>query len=169
MWTPIIRPSKLLMSYKRGTPWSLAQSGRFEGNFLRTWQARKLGQDEVSFRRRRNVVVLKWKDKREVCVHSTIHNPTEKVLTTTWHATRAKSIAVRDYSKYMSGCDHSDQFHAYVPLRCRSLKWWKKTLYPPLCAQPRESTHPLQQDPERKRKTKVLPPFLYQSTWPGVV
>lgn len=86
----------------------------------------KLTLDEISFRRRGNVAVLKWKDKREVSVLTTIHNPTQRVLTTTRHATREKPIAVRDYSKYMSGCDHSDQFHAYIPLRRRSLKWWKK-------------------------------------------
>lgn len=86
----------------------------------------KLLMLQVFFRKRGNVSVIKWRDKQKVCILSKIHDPMKKVPMRTRHATREKLIAVRDYSQNMSGCDHSDQFHAYIPLRRRSIKWWKK-------------------------------------------
>ncbi|GFO08496.1 PiggyBac transposable element-derived protein 4 [Plakobranchus ocellatus] len=86
----------------------------------------KLAKGELDYRRKDNMVALKWRDKRDVTMLSTIHDPTEKVTVITRHATTEKPVLVRDYTKYMCGTDRNDQLHAYVPLRRRSLKWWKK-------------------------------------------
>ena len=72
------------------------------------------------------MIAVKWQDKREVTVLSTVHNPNEIVTCQTRSATTDKPAAVADYTKNMCGVDKSDQMMAYMPLQRRSVKWWKK-------------------------------------------
>lgn len=88
--------------------------------------AEKLNVGEISFRRREDVAALKWKDKRDVYLLTTVHNPTTQTEVTTRHGTSVKPVAIRDYTQNMCATDRSDQLHAYIPLRRRTAKWWKK-------------------------------------------
>ena len=72
------------------------------------------------------MVALKWQDKRDVTLLSTVHDPIETVVVQTRTATTNKPIVVADYTSNMCGVDKSDQLLAYVPMNRRRVKWWKK-------------------------------------------
>ena len=42
---------------------------------------------------------------------------------------KLKPAAVQDYRLHMSGVDKSDQLMAYMPLKRKSIKWWKKLFF----------------------------------------
>ena len=86
----------------------------------------KLKKGESSYRRQGDMAVLKWQDKRDVTLLSTVHDPTKTVVHQTRTATTNKPIVVADYTSNMCGVDKSDQLLAYVPMNRRSVKWWKK-------------------------------------------
>ena len=85
----------------------------------------KLARGEIAYRRRQNVMAIKWQDKREVNVLTTQHL-SETVEVTTRTGAKAKPVAVHDYTQNMSGIDHSDQLISYMPFHRRCIKWWKK-------------------------------------------
>ncbi|XP_012935902.1 piggyBac transposable element-derived protein 4 [Aplysia californica] len=88
-----------------------------------------LATGEVSFRRRQQVVALKWQDKKPVHLLTTVHDPRRYVTVTTRTTTKDKPEAIQDYVLNMSGVDRSDQLMAYNPFRRRSVKWWKKLFF----------------------------------------
>lgn len=86
-----------------------------------------LKKDDIAFRRKGNLVALRWKDKRDVNILTSIHNPTETKTITTRNVTdKIKPVAVVEYSKHMSGADKIDQLLAYFPLARRTSKWTTK-------------------------------------------
>lgn len=56
----------------------------------------------------KNTMVLRWVDKKDVIVLTTIHKPQVKTQTNV----KKKPLAVIDYKRYMGGFDHSDQMVA---------------------------------------------------------
>ena len=86
----------------------------------------KLPKGESAYQRQSAMVAIKWQDKRDVTILSTVHDPREKVTCQTRTATTDKPAAVADYTQNMCGVDKSDQMMAYMPLQRRSVKWWKK-------------------------------------------
>ena len=82
-----------------------------------------------------SVLRLKWKDKRDVFLLSTLHDDsmvevqrrlrfvtggTEKI----W-----KPKAVDKYNKYMGGVDQSDQLVLYYRYSHWQVKWWRRVLF----------------------------------------
>ncbi|XP_041372668.1 piggyBac transposable element-derived protein 4-like [Gigantopelta aegis] len=94
----------------------------------RALKDRKLEADGVIYRRRRNLLALKWKDKREVSVLSTMHRA--EIGCTAQRRSRltpvVKPIAVLEYTRYMGGVDRSDQMSQYFSVLRKTNKWWKK-------------------------------------------
>lgn len=83
---------------------------------------------DVAFRRQDKKLVVRWKDKRDVYVLSTIHRPVMRKKRSRTE-TKRKPTAVIDYTANMGGVDHSDQMVAYHPMHRKSLKWWKKLTF----------------------------------------
>jgi len=102
---------------------------------------------------------LKWKDKRLVCMLSTIHDDS---MVTKQRCTRLvsggvetiqKPKVIEEYNQYMGGVDKSDQLVTYYGFRRCSEKWWKRAffhlngtnngqcLYPLLLQHTKEGTH----------------------------
>lgn len=72
-----------------------------------------------------NVLVLKWKDKRDLCMISTKHN-SEMIETRVKGKIINKPKVVVDYNAGKTSIDLSDQMSSYSnPLR-RSTKWYRK-------------------------------------------
>ena len=78
---------------------------------------------------------LKWKDKRDVTMLSTV--PDAGLLEVT-RRTRTeesgtelikKANMVNDYNTHMGGVDVSDQLVRYYGFPHRSVKWWKRVFY----------------------------------------
>lgn len=71
------------------------------------------------------ILVLKWKDKRDVLMLSTKHS-TEFATTTKKRKSITKPKVVLDYNKAKAAVDMSDQMTSYSsPLR-KTVKWYKK-------------------------------------------
>ena len=78
---------------------------------------------------------LKWKDKREVTILTTIHDDS---LISKRRRTRSvpggfedisKPQAVEQYNRYMGGVDKMDQYLSYYGFTRRTCKWWKKAFF----------------------------------------
>ena len=86
----------------------------------------KLKKGDLIYRQRNNMVAMKWKDKRDVCMLSTKHRATLS-LTQKMDRTTGEPIVIPtciiEYNKYMGGVDRADQLAKYYTRK--SLKWWK--------------------------------------------
>lgn len=81
----------------------------------------------ISMRSSSNVLVLKWRDKRDLCMISTKHD-SEMVEKNIRGKTIKKPKVVYDYNTGKSPIDLSDQMSSYSnPLR-RSVKWYRKVV-----------------------------------------
>ncbi|CAG2189525.1 CHD4 [Mytilus edulis] len=76
--------------------------------------------------------ILKWKDKQDVHVCSSIHTA-EFVNTGRNDRVTGQAIqkpeAIMDYNKYMGAVDRCDQMITYPAFKRRTLKWWKKVFF----------------------------------------
>lgn len=78
--------------------------------------------------------LLKWKDKRDVHMCTTVHTAEfidvpGRVDRTTGQAIQRPRCIV-DYDKYMGAVDRCDQMISYPAFKRRTLKWWKKSIFP---------------------------------------
>jgi len=83
-----------------------------------------LKKSEVVAARRGKVMIMKWQDKRDICLLSTVHN-TEKATTnkTDKDGNVISKPKVIDYNKTMGGVDRLDQhLHDYSITRKRGKK-----------------------------------------------
>ena len=77
--------------------------------------------------------VLKWKDKRDVHMCTTIHDASfvdvpRRVDRRTGEQIQRPACIVDD-DKYMGAVDRCDQMIAYPAFKRRTLKWWKKVFF----------------------------------------
>ena len=98
----------------------------------------KLKQKEVCFRRTYDfdtdapgpMLALKWCDKRDVSMLSTMHTAFEKWTgkndRTIHHNPVYKPTCIVDYIQHMGGVDLSDQLMTYYSFLRRTCKWWRK-------------------------------------------
>ena len=87
-----------------------------------------MNKGDMDFRRKNQLVVIRWKDKRDVHLLKTKHTPAMQEHTTRTE-TKQKPTAVIDYIKNMAGVDLSDQLLSYMPFHCKTVKWWKKLAF----------------------------------------
>jgi hypothetical protein len=90
----------------------------------------KLNRDESIYARRGEALALKWRDKREVIVLSSIHSCREAISNKmNFRGERKmKPAAVYYYNQNMSGVDLTDQFLTYYSFLRKTLKWYRKLL-----------------------------------------
>ncbi len=78
---------------------------------------------------------LKWKDKRDVTVLTTLHDDTvitkrrRTASVTGGFEEISKPTAIEMYNKYMGGVDKLDQLLAYYGFSRRTFKWWRKAFF----------------------------------------
>lgn len=97
-----------------------------------TMVSKKLGVDETISFRRGKLLAMKWKDKKDICLLSTVHN-SEIIVT---NKPRKDGSAIRkpklvvDYNDTMAGVDRLDQhIHDYPITRKRCKKYCKKMFH----------------------------------------
>ena len=90
----------------------------------------RMAKGDVITARTGHLFFLKWKDKRDVTVVTTLHDDT---MITKRRRTSAvaggfeeitKPQAVEMYNKYMGGVDKLDQYLSYYGFTRRTFKWW---------------------------------------------
>ena len=76
--------------------------------------------------------VMKWADRKDVLLASTLHTGGFGLSTKRDPATGEfvrRPLCVLDYDKYMGAVDRSDQMLTYQAFLRRSVKWWKKVFF----------------------------------------
>ena len=87
-----------------------------------------MARGDVDHRRLNQVLVLRWKDKRDVFMVTTVHRPLMQEVRSR-SGDRRKPTAVVDYINNLAGVDHSDQLVSYMPMHRKTIKWWKKSAF----------------------------------------
>ena len=72
------------------------------------------------------MVILKWKDKRDVYVISNAHTPELKQTTNQRGKELVKLNVIIDCNANMSGIDQSDQMLSYHSSLIKTVRWYKK-------------------------------------------
>ena len=82
-----------------------------------------------------SMLALKWADKRQVSMLSTLHDDS---MVTKMRQTRLaeggreevrKPAMVEEYNRYMGGVDKSDQLLSYYGFAHRTVKWWRRAFF----------------------------------------
>ena len=82
-----------------------------------------------------SMLILKWMDKREVMMLSTIHD--DSFVTKKRRSRTApdgqedilKPLVVEEYNKNMGGVDTGDQLQSYYGFSHRTVKWWRRLFF----------------------------------------
>ena len=83
---------------------------------------RRLKRGQLYYQQNKNgVLILKWKDKRDLLMISTCHD--EEVSQSN------KPVVVEDCKKFMRYVDQSDQIASYTPFARRTIKWYLRTFF----------------------------------------
>ena len=91
----------------------------------------KMKKGEAKFWKWNDLTAVRWKDKRDVLLLSTIHcnEMVEIPARRDEDEPIYKPKLICDYNKYMNGVDKCDQFLSYYALSRKSKKWWKKVFF----------------------------------------
>lgn len=89
----------------------------------------KLRKGEKTFRKKKNLMVLKWKDKRDVLMITTLHGPGSENITNKRGTEKQKPSVVVDYNRHMSGVDRSDQMLSYYTTPKKTIRWYLKLFF----------------------------------------
>lgn len=73
----------------------------------------KLTKGEAVWKRKSSVLVMKWKDKRDVYMITTGHKYEMDTSSSKRGNPKRKPKCVLDYNAYMSGIDRADQMTSY--------------------------------------------------------
>lgn len=85
-------------------------------------KGKRLRRGELYYQQNKDgIMILKWKDKRDLLMISTVHDgeigPSNK------------PVVVEDYNKLMGFVDQSDQMSAYSPFVRRTTKWYIRIFF----------------------------------------
>ena len=76
---------------------------------------------------RKKLMVLKWKDRKDVTLLSSIHSSATETTTSKYGKVLVKPKVVNDYNKHMGGVDLSDSLlHHFTTARNRMKKFYRK-------------------------------------------
>lgn len=93
---------------------------------------KKLKMGDIECKASQNILAIKWHDKRDVKLLSTIHTnelaPSNKIDQNTGENV-LKPVAILDYNKNMGSVDRSDMMLSTTETVRKSVKWYKKTFF----------------------------------------
>ena len=96
---------------------------------------KSIKKGEVVHGKQEGILALKWKDKREVRMLTTVHD--HSVVSKRRRTRLAvggfqeiqKPYCVDQYNTFMGGVDRSDQLLSYYGFAHRTVKWWKRLFF----------------------------------------
>lgn len=86
----------------------------------------KLKKGETIHRYAEEVLVAKWRDKRNVLYMSTEFENTMGISKNKRGELREKPLPIIKYNAHMKGVDRSDQMLSYYPCERKTVRWYKK-------------------------------------------
>lgn len=93
------------------------------------FQKSKLKKGESFFLRRNDVLIQKWKDKRDILMISTRHNGEFEEVKPQVGASKLKPKAIAEYNRYMGGIDKADQIMSYYTSPRKTCRWQLKVFF----------------------------------------
>lgn len=90
---------------------------------------KKLNKGQHVWARKGRVYVSAWKDKREVCMITTLDHPELIEVTNRFGKKKTKPIEVHRYNQKMAGIDRADQMVSYYSSPRKTIRWYKKVLF----------------------------------------
>ncbi|XP_052762974.1 piggyBac transposable element-derived protein 4-like [Mya arenaria] len=93
---------------------------------------RKMDEGKCVYHTNDNMLALKFKDKPDVSMLTTIHGANMSVLWKRKHGTDIhvqKPTCIVYYCRYMGGVDLLDQFDQYSTIARKTKKWWRKLFF----------------------------------------
>ena len=89
----------------------------------------RLKRGDIRVRTRGDLTALVWKDKRDMCLLTNIHNPPREGNYCDEHGNAIKPTIVADYNRHMGHIDNADGMaNSYTASR-RTWKWTKKLFF----------------------------------------
>jgi len=89
----------------------------------------RLKRGEIRVRTRDDLTAVVWKDKRDVCLLTNIHDPHREDYYRNEHRNAIKPAIVADYNHHMGHADNVDRMaNSYMASR-RTWKWTKKLFF----------------------------------------
>ncbi|XP_058792504.1 piggyBac transposable element-derived protein 4-like [Phymastichus coffea] len=93
----------------------------------------KFGKKSIVAYRKKNTLILAWKDKRVVTCLTNWNNAgmtrVKRILRGGVEVTVKKPNVIIDYTKHMGGVDRADQYASTYCFLRKSLKWWRKLFF----------------------------------------
>uniref|UniRef100_A0AAY5K4P2 PiggyBac transposable element-derived protein domain-containing protein n=1 Tax=Esox lucius TaxID=8010 RepID=A0AAY5K4P2_ESOLU len=96
------------------------------------FSSRKMQKGEVEFLDNGKQLAVKWHDKRDVHVLSTVHTATMSETGRVDHLTgerKVKPDCVQEYNKKMGAVDRVDMVNSFVECARKTTKWYKKIFF----------------------------------------
>ena len=89
----------------------------------------RLKHGDIRVRTRGDLTAVVWKDKRDMCLLTNIHDPPREGNYCDEHGNAIKPAIVADYNRHMGHVDNSDRLaNSYMASR-RTWKWTKKLFF----------------------------------------
>jgi hypothetical protein len=85
----------------------------------------KLKSGDIRVRTRAEVTAILWRDKRDVCMLSNIHNAPDEGNFCTERGKATNSQIVMDYNQHMGYVDKGDRMANSYSISQRTFKWTK--------------------------------------------
>jgi len=87
----------------------------------------RLKRGDIRVTTRGDLMAVVWKDKRDVCLLTNIHNPPREGNYRNEHSNVIKLTSVADYNRHMGHVDNSDRLaNSYTASR-KTWKWTKSS------------------------------------------
>ncbi|KAK6304383.1 hypothetical protein J4Q44_G00249690 [Coregonus suidteri] len=94
--------------------------------------SRKMQRGEVEFKENGQQLAVKWHDKRDIHVLSTVHTATMSHTGKVDHLTgerKLKPDCVHDYNRKMGAVNKADMINRFVACAWKTTKWYKKIFF----------------------------------------
>jgi len=92
----------------------------------------RLKHGDIQVRTRGDLMAVVWKDKREVCLLTNIHDPPREGNYRDEHGNVIKLAIVADYNRHMEHVDNLDRLANSYTASHQTWKWTKKLFFHPL-------------------------------------
>ena len=89
----------------------------------------KLKRGDIRAWQKGKIMALRWKDKKDVCVMSTVHNAASSVIKTKGGKEIQKPLVILDYNHTMGGVDKADQELTFYPVMRKQQKRYYKKIF----------------------------------------
>lgn len=97
-------------------------------DMLPTFGNKKLKAGEIVAWQKGKMMALRWSDKKDVCLMSTIHNTSTVMVHTKGGKEIMKPQVVMDYNNTMGGADRADQALTFYPAMRKQQKKLQKNI-----------------------------------------